>query len=73
MFYAPGGVVDANCLLLLKDGVGLLTDGGGHSGGVGCCGASDVAGARGLLSLGLGSVGGCIACKEALSELSQWS
>ena len=61
----PGGVVDANCLLLLKDGVGLLTAGGGPSGGVGCRGAGDVAGARrltlsgGLLSLGRGSLGGC--------------
>ena len=33
---APGGVVDANRLLLLKDG-------GGPSGGVGCRGAGDVA------------------------------
>ena len=42
---APGGVVDANRLLLLRDGVGLLTAGGG---GVGCRGAGDVAGARRL-------------------------
>ena len=62
---APGGVVDANRLLLLKDGVGLLTAGGSPSGGVGCRGADDVAGARrltlsgGLLSLGRGSLGGC--------------
>ena len=62
---APGGVVDANRLLLLKDGVGLLTAGGGPSGGVGCRGAGDVAGARrltlsgGLLSLGRGSLGKC--------------
>ena len=35
---APGGMVDANRLLLLKDGVGLLTAGGGPSGGVGCRG-----------------------------------
>ena len=62
---APGGVVDANRLLLLRDGVGLLTAGGGPSGGVGCRGAGDVAGVRcltlssGLLSLGRGSLGGC--------------
>ena len=62
---APWGVVDANRLLLLKDGVGLLTAGGGPSGGVGCRGAGDVVGARrltlssGLLSLGRGSLGGC--------------
>ena len=54
---APGGVVDANHLLLLKNGVGLLTAGGGPSGGVG-----DVAGAHrltlsgGLLSLGRNSL-----------------
>ena len=45
---APGGVVDANRLLLLKDGVGLLTAGGGPLGGVGCRGAGDMAGARRL-------------------------
>ena len=38
---APWGVVDANRLLLLKDGVGLLTAGGGPSGGVGCRGAGE--------------------------------
>ena len=60
---APGGVVDANHLLL-KVGVGLLTAGGGPSGGVGSRGAGDVAVARrltlssGLLSLGRGSLGG---------------
>ena len=54
---APVGVVDAN-RLLLEVGVDLLTAGGGPSGGVGCCGAGDVAVARrltlsgGLLSLG---------------------
>ena len=62
---APWGVVDANHLLLLGDGVGLLTAGGGPSCGVGCRGAGDVVGARrltlsgGLLSLGRGSLGGC--------------
>ena len=62
---ATWGVVDANRLLLLKDGVGLLTAGGGPSGGVGCRGAGDVVGARrltlsgGLLSFGRGSLGGC--------------
>ena len=61
---ATGGVVDANHLLLLKVGVGLLTAGGGSSGGVGCRGAGDMAVARrltwsgGLLSLGCGSLGG---------------
>ena len=45
---APGGVVDANRLLLLRDGVGLLTAGGGPSGGVGCRGAGDMAGAQRL-------------------------
>ena len=61
---ATWGVIDANRLLLLKDGVGLLTAGGGPSGGVGCRGAGDVVGARrltlsgGLLSLGRGSLGG---------------
>ena len=61
---APWGVVEANCLLILKDGVGLLTAGGGPSGGISCRGAGDVVGARrltlsgGLLSLGLGSLGG---------------
>ena len=54
---APGGLIDAN-RLLLRDGVGA---GGGPSGGVGC----EVGGARrltlssGLLSLGRGSLGGC--------------
>ena len=42
---APGGVVDANRLLLFKVGVGLLSAGGGPSGGVGRHGAGDVAGA----------------------------
>ena len=62
---APKGTVDANRLLLLKDGIGLLTAGGGPSGAVGCCEAGDVAGARrltlsgDLLSLGRGSLGGC--------------
>ena len=52
-------MVDANGLLL-KDGVGLLTAGGGPSGGAG-----DVVGVRrltlsgGLLSLGRGSLRGC--------------
>ena len=61
MFNTPGGVVNAN-RLLLKDGVGLLTAGGGPSGGIGCRGAGDVAGARcltlsdGRLSLGRGSL-----------------
>ena len=41
---APWGVVDANHLLL-RDGVGLLTAGGGPLGGVGCHGAGDVVGA----------------------------
>ena len=61
---ASGGVVDANRLLLLKVGVGLLTAGGGPSGGVSCRGAGDV-GVAGrltlsgsLLSLGRGSLGG---------------
>ena len=60
----PGGVVDANRLLLLRVGIGLLTAGGGPSGGVGSRGAGDVAVARrltlssGLLSLGRGSLGG---------------
>ena len=40
---APGGMVDANRLLLLRVGVGFLTAVGGPSGGVGSCGASDVA------------------------------
>ena len=40
---APGGVVDANCLLLLRVGVGLLTAGRGPSGGVGSRGTGDVA------------------------------
>ena len=63
---APGDVVDANRLLLLKDEVGLLTAGSGPSGGVGCHGAGDVAGACHLtlscgLSFGRGSLGegGC--------------
>ena len=61
---ALGSVVDANGLLLLRVGVGLLTVGGGASGGVGLIGAGDVALARrltlgsGLLSLGCGSLGG---------------
>ena len=42
---APWGVIDTN-RLLLKDGVGLLTAGGGPSGGVGCRVAGDVVGAR---------------------------
>ena len=58
----PGGVVDANRLLLLKVGVGLLTAGEGLSGGVSCRGASDMAVAHclsgGLLSLGCGSLRG---------------
>ena len=41
----PGGMVDANHLLLLKVGVGLLSAGGGPLGGVGCRGAGDIAGA----------------------------
>jgi hypothetical protein len=45
---APGGVVDANSLVLLKVGVGLLTAGGGPSGGVGSFGTGDVAVARRL-------------------------
>ena len=49
---APGGVVDAN-RLLLKVGVGLLTAGGGPSGGVGCRGAGDV-GVAGRLTLSSG-------------------
>ena len=66
---APGGVVDANRLLLLKVGVGLLTAGGGPSGGgVGCHGAGDVVVARrltlsgGLLSFGRGSLRGRGSC-----------
>ena len=60
---APGGVVDAN-RPLLKVRVGLLTAGGGPSGGVSRHGAGDEAVARhltltsGLLSLGRGSLGG---------------
>ena len=63
-------MVDANRLLLFK---GLLTAGGGPSGGVGCHGANDVAVAHrltqsgGLLSLGhssLRGVGG-MACRAA--------
>ena len=65
-------------LLLLKDGVGLLTAGGGPSGGVSCRGAGDVAGARrltlssDLLSLGRGSLGS-VARRAASSELARWS
>ena len=39
------GVIDANRLLLLKVGVGLLSASGGPSGGVGRRGAGVVAGA----------------------------
>ena len=60
-----GGVVDANGLFLLRVGVGLLTVGGGPSGGVGCIGAGDVVVDRRLTlgsglsrSLGHGSLGG---------------
>ena len=61
---APEGVVDANRLLLLRFGVGLLTVGGGPSGGVGSIGAGDVVVAprltlgSGLVFLGCGSLGG---------------
>ena len=60
--HTPGGMIDANHLLLLKVGVGLLTAGGGPSGGVSCCGASDVVVAgrltrsSGLLSLSCSSL-----------------
>ena len=62
---ALGGVVDANRLLLLRVGVGLLTVGGGSSGGVGSIGASDMVVARcltlgsSLVFRGHGSLGGC--------------
>ena len=72
---APGGVADTNRLLLLKDGVGLLTAGGGPSGGFGCCGAGDMAWQEPviwLLSLGRGSLGG-VARRAASSELERWS
>ena len=36
---ASGSVVDATRLLLLNNGIGLLTAGGGILGGVGCRGA----------------------------------
>ena len=62
---ALGGVVDTNGLFLLRVGVGLLTVGGGPSGGVGCIGAGDMAVDRHLTlgsglsrSLGHGSLGG---------------
>ena len=48
---APGGVVDANRMLLLRVGVGLLTAGGGPSGGVGRRGAGDVAAVARRLTL----------------------
>jgi hypothetical protein len=73
---APGGMVNAN--RLLRVGVGLLTAGGGPSGGVGCLGASDVSVARcltlsgGLLSLGCGSLGGH-GSWAACSEWWSWS
>ena len=58
-------MVNANGLFLLRVGVGLLTVGGGPSGGVGCIGAGDVAVDRRLTlgsglsrSLGHGSLGG---------------
>ena len=62
-----GGVVDANHPLLLRVGVGLLTVGGGPSGGVGSIGAGDIVAARRLtlgsglvyVFLGRGSLGGC--------------
>ena len=65
MVGTPGGMVNTNHLLLLKDGVGLLTAGGGPLGGVGYRRAGDVAGAHRLtlssclLSLGRSSLGGC--------------
>ena len=61
---ALGGVVDVTRRFLLRVGVGLLTAGGGPSGGFGLIGTGDVAVSvrltlgNGLMSLGHGSLGG---------------
>ena len=72
---APGGVVDTYRLLLLKDGVGLLTAGGGPLGRVGrrgfrLCGSSLLSGG-GLLSLGRSSLRGGVARRVASFELAR--